>query len=315
MCFCTPNPRTARVQENGRNSAARNCPAPVREYLEDRRGARASTARNCWQASPTDSSPSTSTRDGRSCHVPPRSLPWTLATGALYAARCTFLHMHPSAGVCANCGYAAAVSNRSIRTGRTRLLDPGTGGTTEDRDRGLTAQTRPAECSVAGDLQGITLRSSGERSRPIDVLSVADDGGRGGIGSLNSDDGEHATTTVQLPAGVGRGPVEAALSYAMPSAATRARPVLLPARRRITSDPASQPYHVRAPAGVRACPSSQCSVRISKEPDVAWAAEAPTAPSHRRQWLGDHEACTRDLAEVPRGHGQAFADSLSSGRC
>lgn len=108
-------------------------------------------------------------------------------------SRCSFLHMHPSAGVCANTGCAEGeltpVSQDDIgqQYYRTLAEEPPRRIATAE----LTAQTRPASVQRRRQrlFQGITLKQLGESERAdrIDALSVTTTMEAGvDIGSLNS---------------------------------------------------------------------------------------------------------------------------------
>lgn len=317
-------------RENGRNSAREGtCPAPVREYLEKVAEVHGLDGEELL-AGITDGLVSVYLDEG--WQIVPRvaNAPLTVdpGDGKLYRCTvCTFLHMHPSGGVCANTGCAGGNLEQidQEQAGRSyyRALaqeEPRKIATAE-----LTAQTRPAEVQRRRQrlFQGITLKELGENdlADPIDVLSVTTTMEAGvDIGSLNS------VMMANMPPQrfnyqqrVGRaGRSKQHFSYAITICRDSEHDqYYFRHADRITGEPAPQPYLMsgRPQVSERVLASAVLRECFTGNPDVAWAAESTHGTFGTvEQWL---EGTTKRALETwLRSHGDTvrrFADSLFIG--
>lgn len=123
-----------------------------------------------------------------------RPLTVSAGTGTVFRCSvCTFRHLHPSAGVCANTGCSGGVLEpiEEAEAGRSYYRELAEQEPRRISTAELTAQTRPAEVQRRRQrlFQGITLEALGESdlADPLDVLSVTTTMEAGvDIGSLNS---------------------------------------------------------------------------------------------------------------------------------
>lgn len=317
-------------RENGRNSAREgNCPAPIREYLEKVAEEHGLDGEELL-AGISDGLVSVYLDEGWQIVPRAANAPLTVdpGDGTLYRCTvCTFLHMHPSAGVCANTGCAG---------GRLEQIDQEQAGRSYYRTLAqeeprkiataeLTAQTRPAEVQRRRQrlFQGITLKELGENdlADPIDVLSVTTTMEAGvDIGSLNS------VMMANMPPQrfnyqqrVGRaGRSKQHFSYAITICRDSEHDqYYFRHADRITGDPAPQPYLMsgRPQVSERVLASAVLRECFAGNPDVAWAAESTHGTFGTvEQWL---EGTTKRALETwLRSHGDTvrrFADSLFVG--
>ena len=312
-------------RENGRNSSREGtCPAPVREYLEKVAEVHGLDAEELLTGI-TDGLVSVYLDEGWQILPGKAKAPLTVDAGDGTLHRCTvctFLHMHPSAGVCTNAGCAGGrlVQIDQEEAGRSyyRALaqeEPRRIATAE-----LTAQTRPAEVQRRRQrlFQGITLKELKESklADPLDVLSVTTTMEAGvDIGSLNS------VMMANMPPQrfnyqqrVGRaGRSKQHFSYAITICrdSEHDQYYFLHADR-ITGDPAPQPYLMsgRTQVSERVLASAVLRECFARNPDVKWSAESThgtfgtvqewlegTTRRALETWLPSHKDAVRRIAE------------------
>ncbi|MEO2096608.1 MAG: DEAD/DEAH box helicase [Brachybacterium sp.] len=312
-------------REDGRSvSSEGTCPAPVREYLEKVAEVHGLDGEELLTGI-TEGLISVYLDEGWQILPGKAKAPLTVDAGDGTLHRCTvctFLHMHPSAGVCTNTGCAGGQLKRidQDQAGRSyyRALaqeEPRRIATAE-----LTAQTRPAEVQRRRQrlFQGITLKELEESklADPLDVLSVTTTMEAGvDIGSLNS------VMMANMPPQrfnyqqrVGRaGRSKQHFSYAITICrdSEHDQYYFLNADR-ITGDPAPQPYLMsgRPQVSERVLASAALRECFAGNPDFAWAAESThgtfgtveqwlegTTRRALETWLPSHKDSVRRIAD------------------
>lgn len=288
-------------REDGRNSSQTgNSPAPVREYLEKVAETHGLDGEELL-AGVTEGLVLVYLDDGWQILPRVAKAPMTVdpGDGTLYRCSvCTFLHMHPSAGVCANTGCAGGQLEQinQEQAGRSYYRSLAQEAPRKISTAELTAQTRPAEVQRRRQrlFQGITLEELEESklADPIDVLSVTTTMEAGvDIGSLNS------VMMANMPPQrfnyqqrVGRaGRSKQHFSYAITICRDSEHDqYYFRHADRITGDPAPQPYLMsgRPQVSERVLASAVLRECFAGNPDVAWAAESTHGTFGTvQQWL------------------------------
>lgn len=184
-------------REGGRNASQDgHAPAPVREFLEKVAEEHAPGTEEDLTSAVAKRLVNRYVDDGWRILPSNSTSPFSIApaTETMYRCSvCTFLHMHPSAGVCANTGCSEGVLEAVAQddVGRRYYRDLAEAAPRKISTAELTAQTRPATVQRRRQrlFQGIALKELDENklADSIDVLSVTTTMEAGvDIGSLSS---------------------------------------------------------------------------------------------------------------------------------